>query len=98
MLLKETRIEVWNSAWELRKAVYLEVTQAQLKHQPLPLADILWGEGEHRVMNTEQGDEEERGTGKTSVNDTEESWSFKKEHHSIWSKHILQRQNLCAQI
>lgn len=40
---------------------YLEGTQAQLEHQPLPLADILRGEGEDRVMDPKQRDEQQGG-------------------------------------
>jgi len=44
---------------------YLERSEAQFKDQPLPLADILRREGEHSVVNTKQGNEQEGGARQT---------------------------------
>lgn len=43
----------------------LEGSEAELKDEPLPLADILRREGEHSVVNTKQGDEKESGACQT---------------------------------
>lgn len=46
---------------------YLEGAQPKLKHKSFPLADILWREGEHCVVDSEQWDEQQSGAGQPSV-------------------------------
>lgn len=52
---------------------YLEGAQPQLEHEPLPLADVLRGEGEHRVVDPEQRDEQQGGPGQPSVGESRAS-------------------------
>lgn len=44
-------------------ATHLEGAQAQFKHQPLSLAHVLGGEGEDRVVDPKEGDEQQGGAG-----------------------------------
>lgn len=42
---------------------HLEGPEAELEHQTLPLADVLWREGEHSVVDPEERDQQQRGAG-----------------------------------
>lgn len=46
---------------------HLEGSQSQLKHQSLPLTDILRRKGEHRVVNSKQGDQQQGGASQSPV-------------------------------
>lgn len=46
---------------------YLEGAQPQLKHESFPFTDVLWGEGEHRVVDSEEWDEQQGGPGQPPV-------------------------------
>lgn len=55
-------------SYALRKhGAYLKGSQAKLKHESLPLADILRREGEYCVVDSEQWDEQQGGASQPSV-------------------------------
>lgn len=43
-------------------SAHLEGSEPQFEHQTLPLAHVLGGEGEDRVVDSEQRDQQQRGS------------------------------------
>lgn len=54
---------------------HLEGAQAQLEHESLSLADVLWGEGEDSIVDAKERDEQQGGSGQPPVRIEQDTYS-----------------------
>lgn len=74
------RVADFSSVGSRGGSAHLERSEPEFKHQTLPLTDVLRGEGEDRVVDPEERDQQQRGSSKPPGNtcmDQGVSW-----HHS----------------